>query len=124
MAEDEHDCVTNKCKGEKTNGMNVICSECKKKWFIECLTKEDDIFELMLATKILKENKDAKHEYNVSSQTMKTFYRVIGTNTSINFKCKAFRNNNDKEKMRVRKIEKENIDLKKEIAKKNKWKMN
>lgn len=84
----------------------------QKKWYLECLAFETDIFEMMKATKILA-IKDKRYEYNVTTDTKITFNKIIGNNEAIRYTCNICRTKCDAEKEKMK--EKEHDEMREEI---------
>lgn len=83
----EHDCALKKCVGKGLNGLKLQCNRCDRSYFVECLIKEDEIFELLRQTHILN-LKDDELVSNTSNENLQKFNTVIGKNTLIEFACK------------------------------------
>lgn len=109
-----HICEERGCKGEMTNGTNLICNECKKKAYLECLIEENYVFELMLILNIVVK-KNEKYTYNITTETKNALEKVIGSNGAIRYACNMCRKTTEGEKDKAKKIEKENRKLKEEI---------
>lgn len=109
-----HSCEERGCKGEMTNGANLICNECKKKWYLECLIEENDIFELMMILNIVVK-KNEKYTYNITTETKKALEKVIGSNEAIRYACNMCRKKTESVNDKAKKLERENKKLKDEI---------
>lgn len=112
MAAFEHNCVDEKCKGKIVNGLKLECGRCKKSWFLDCLLEksENNIFDMVKATKlvVIAEDDKDKYDYNVTTETIQTFNKIMGKDSSIEFACNVCKNKETK-------IEKENEEMKREI---------
>lgn len=106
-----HSCEESGCKGEMTNGTYLICNECKKKWYMECLIEENDIFELMMILNIVVKKND-KYTYNITTETKEALEKVIGNNEAIRYACNMCRKTTESEKEKMKKVEIKNLKTK------------
>lgn len=84
--EEIHDCESENCRGESSNGLILLCNLCNKRCFLKCLLKNEEVFELMSAVEILI-YEDSKWITNINDDTKKSLSKIIGTDKLFQFHC-------------------------------------
>lgn len=88
----EHDCVKTKCKGQRLNGIYIKCNRCEKKWMLECLSEEDEIYVLLKTIGIIKLTQDettgqVNTIINITEDKQNAFHAIIGEESPIEYAC-------------------------------------
>lgn len=112
----DHNCVRMKCKGDKLGELHVNCNRCGKKWFIECLKDEDEIYELTKAIGLIKIESDSNGEIKVTAQVTDTkkeiFNTIMGKDSPIEYVCLQCKKKEGSTRTKIAKIEKQIVDMK------------
>lgn len=91
---DKHDCTKSRCHEIKPNSGYFVCSRCKNKCLQECLIRNNDVFEFLVAVKLLtpnenKSNYDRKDRYKFTytSDSVKRVNTILNDTSLFEFLC-------------------------------------
>lgn len=110
----EHDCRTDECKGELFKGLKLDCNQCDKSWRLECVIKQDSVYELAVAIGLVVEE-EKKNVAKVNDETKAKFGKIIGGESLFEFACITCREKG-KTRERIKEMETE-IERWKEVVK-------
>lgn len=105
----DHSCTKTKCKGQTLGELFVDCNRCGRRWFMECLQEEDEIYELLKAIGLIRlelnERSEAKTITSVTEDKKNIFNTIIGKDSPIEYVCLQCKKREGSTRTKIKKLE-------------------